>query len=65
MTAASAGSLAEVAVKLARGGFGAHLLDLGSIQVIESESFVSAAAYNGSSSSPVRSRFGVAKSPSS
>jgi hypothetical protein len=28
------------AVKLARGGFGAHLLDLGSIRKIESEGFV-------------------------
>jgi hypothetical protein len=27
------------AIKLARGGFGAHLLDLGSIRVIESEGF--------------------------
>jgi hypothetical protein len=27
------------AIKLARGGFGAHLLDLGSIQVIEGEGF--------------------------
>lgn len=29
----------EAAIKLARGGFGAHLLDLGSIRVIESETF--------------------------
>lgn len=27
------------AIKLARGGFGAHLLDLGSIRVIEGEGF--------------------------
>ncbi len=31
--------LAESAIKLARGGFGAHLLDLGSIRKIESEGF--------------------------
>jgi hypothetical protein len=29
----------KFALKLARGGFGAHLLDLGSIRVIESEDF--------------------------
>jgi hypothetical protein len=29
----------QSAVKLARGGFGAHLPDVGSIRVIESESF--------------------------
>ena len=30
------------AVKLARGGFGAHLLDLGTIRMIESEGFAGA-----------------------
>ena len=39
MTAALLLAAPKSAVKLARGGFGAHLLDLGSIRVIESEGF--------------------------
>ena len=39
MTAAFLLASPKSAVKLARGGFGAHLLDLGSIRVIESETF--------------------------
>jgi hypothetical protein len=33
-----------LATKLARGGYGAHLLDLGSIRMIESEGFLRAAS---------------------
>jgi hypothetical protein len=29
----------KLAIKLARGGFGAHLLDLGSIRLIEGDDF--------------------------
>ena len=96
MTAAFLLASPKSAVKLARGGFGAHLLDLGSIRVIESVGSASDAwakalrrahhriqialngghaslcpsyellpRYNGSSSLPLRSRFGVAMSPSS
>ena len=39
MTAAFLLASPKSAVKLARGGFGAHLLDLGSIRVIESAGF--------------------------
>ena len=39
MTAAFLLASPKSAVKLARGGFGAHLLDLGSIRVIESVGF--------------------------
>jgi predicted ATP-grasp superfamily ATP-dependent carboligase len=39
MTAAFLLASPKSAAKLARGGFGAHLLDLGSIRVIESETF--------------------------
>ncbi|WP_210266250.1 hypothetical protein [Bradyrhizobium australiense] len=49
MTAALLLASPQSASKLARGGFGAHLLDPGSIRVIENEDF-----YRHSSSSPAK-----------
>jgi len=39
MTAAALLASPKLALGLARGGFGAHLLDVGSIRTIESEEF--------------------------
>src|SRR6266702_3120264 len=61
MTAALMLASPKSALKLARGGFGAHLLDLGSIRMIERPDFLSSVVpaqgcddggYNGSSSLP-------------
>ncbi len=61
MTAALMLASPQSALKLARGGFGAHLLDLGSIRMIERPDFLSSVVpaqgcddggYNGSSSLP-------------
>ena len=47
MTAALLLASPKLAIKLARGGFGAHLLDLGSIRMIESESSIERAIVPG------------------